>query len=237
VWIYSQSNITSIKSNYIVFKPRQKRHSIDLPIWLNNHKIDQVKEVVFLGVILDEHISWKPHISHVARKISKSIGIIYKASFCLSKVSLHKLYYSLVYLYMQYCIIVWASTYPTNLNRIILLLKRIIRIVSKEAFDAHTNPIFKALKILKFDNIYLLQLGKFMYLYQNKLLPQSFDNLFLRTNQVHKYDTCNSNLYHIPFCRTKIRQFSVTYQAPNFFNSLSQNIRDASSVYCFQSIN
>ena len=64
-----------------------------------------------------------------------------------------------------------------------------------------------------------------MYLYQNKL----------RTNQVHKYDTRNSNLYHIPFCRTKIRQFSVTYQAPKFFNSLSQNIRDASSVYCFQS--
>jgi hypothetical protein len=53
------------KSNYIVFKPRQKRDSIDFPIWLNNHKIDQVKEVVFLGVILDEHISWKPHISHV----------------------------------------------------------------------------------------------------------------------------------------------------------------------------
>ena len=65
---------------------------------------------------------------------------------------------------MQYCIIVWASTYPTNLNRIILLQKSIIIIVSKEAFDAHTDPIFKALKILKFDNIYLLQLGKFMYL-------------------------------------------------------------------------
>jgi hypothetical protein len=59
-----------------------------------------------------------------------------------------------------------------------------------------------------------------MYLYQNKLLPRSFDNLFLRTNQVHKYDTRNSYLYHIPFCRTKIRQFSVIYQAPKFFNSL-----------------
>jgi hypothetical protein len=80
-----------------------------------------VKEVVFLGVILDEHISWKPHISHVARKISKSIGIIYKASFCLSKTSLYKLYYSLVYPYIQYCIIVWGSTYQTNLNRIVLL--------------------------------------------------------------------------------------------------------------------
>ena len=109
------------KSNYMLFKPRQKRLNIELPISLNGDKIDMVKEVVFLGVILDEHISWKPHISHVARKISKSIGIIYKASFCLSKTSLYKLYYSLVYPYIQYCIIVWGSTYQTNLNRIVLL--------------------------------------------------------------------------------------------------------------------
>jgi hypothetical protein len=64
---------------------------------INGCVIDRVKEVVFLGVILDEHISWKPHISHVARKILKSIGIIYKASFFISKSSLCKLYCSLVY--------------------------------------------------------------------------------------------------------------------------------------------
>jgi hypothetical protein len=67
------------------------------------------------------------------------------------------------------------------------------------------------------------------------MLPRSFDNLFLRTKQVHKYYTRNSNLYHIPFRRTKIRQLSVIYQAPKFFNSLGRNIRDASAVYCFQS--
>ena len=69
-----------------------------------------------------------------------------------------------------------------------------------------------------------------MYLYQN-----SFDHLFLRTKQVLKYDTRNTNLYHVPFCRTKFRHFSVIYQAPNFFNSHSWNSRDASTVYCFQS--
>ena len=75
-------SINTKKSNYMIFKPRQKRilHN-DLSIMINGCVIDRVEEVVFLGVILDEHISWKPHISHVARKISKSIGIIYKASF------------------------------------------------------------------------------------------------------------------------------------------------------------
>ena len=86
----------------MIFTPRQKTIHNGFSVMLNDCAIDRVKETVFLGVILDEHISWKPHISHVARKISKSIGIIYKASFLLSKSSLCKLYYSLFYPYLQY---------------------------------------------------------------------------------------------------------------------------------------
>jgi hypothetical protein len=159
---------------------------------INGCVIDRVKEVVFLGVILDEHISWKPHISHVARKISKSIGIIYKASFFLSKSSLCKLYYLLVYPYLQYCFTVWGSTYPSNLKRIILLQKHIMRVLNKELFDEHSDLIFSELKILKFDKIYLYHLlvNLCIYiLYHNNLLPSSFDNMFPRMNQIHKYDT------------------------------------------------
>ena len=92
------------KCNFMIFKPRQKRGTLDISVVLNNHIIAQTKEVVFLGVILDENLSWKPHILNVSRKISKSIGIIYKSSFCLSAVSLRTLYFSLVYPYLIYCI-------------------------------------------------------------------------------------------------------------------------------------
>ena len=102
-------------------------------------------------------------------KISKSIGIVKKESFCLSNSSLITLYYSLVYPYMQYCILVWGSTYPSNLYRIVLLQKRIIRIVDTSAYDAHTEPIFRKLKMFPFDKIYLFHLGKCMYLYYKEM--------------------------------------------------------------------
>ena len=137
---------------------------------------------MFLGVILDEHLTWKSHISHIARKISKSVGSIYKSSFCLSVSSLHLLYYALVYPYLNYCILVWGSTYPTNLNRLVLLQKRVIRIISREVYDAHTDPLFKKLRMLKLNDIYLLQLGTFMYKYNNNLLPPGCNNLFLQIN-------------------------------------------------------
>ena len=78
------------KSNYVIFKPRQRREEFDLNIEINGHKMTRVKEVTFLGVILDENLSWKPHISHIACKISKSIGIIGRSSPSLTKLALKR---------------------------------------------------------------------------------------------------------------------------------------------------
>ena len=48
-------------------------------------------------------------------KISKAIGIMYKARQYLNKSSLVNLYYSHVYPYLTYCIEVWGCAYPTHL--------------------------------------------------------------------------------------------------------------------------
>ena len=145
---------------------------------LRNLILSYFKEANFLGVILDEHLTRKSHIHNVARKVSKAVGIIYKSSFCLDNSSLRILYFSLIYPYLFYCVSVWASTYPSNLRRLITLQKHVIRIISRTAFDAHTDPLFKNLKILNLESIYKLQIDKFMYQYRSGLLPYSFNNMF-----------------------------------------------------------
>jgi hypothetical protein len=75
-----------------------------------------------------------------------------------------------------------------------------------------------------------------MYLYRYNSLPKSFDNLFLRTSQVHNYNTRHSDLYHIPFAEQTLENSpAVSYQAPKMFKTLSCDIRNASSVSLFQS--
>ena len=72
----------------------------------------------------------------------------------------------------------WGSTYQSNLNRIIILPKKIIRIISKVSFDAHNDVLFKEQEILKFSAIYLYQIGKFMYLFKTGLFPNYFRDMF-----------------------------------------------------------
>ena len=80
----------------------------DLNIEINGYKMIRTKEVTFLGVILDENLSWKSHISHIACTIFKSVGLIGRSSPCLTTLALKTLYYSLVYPYFQCCIIAWG---------------------------------------------------------------------------------------------------------------------------------
>ena len=134
--------------NLTVFRPRQRRQTLHLSIQIYNNKIDWVKETVFLGVILDGHLSWKPHILSVSRKISKAIRVIYKSSFCLPETSSQCLYYSLVYPHLRYCISICGSTYQSNFSRVIILQKKIIRTISKVSIDSHDDVLFKEKDIL-----------------------------------------------------------------------------------------
>lgn len=74
--------------------------------------IEIVYENEFLGVIIDDKLSWKSHINHLKTKISKTISIFYKAY--PEKKSLWTLYYSLFLPYMTYCLEIWGYAYKTN---------------------------------------------------------------------------------------------------------------------------
>ena len=133
------------KTNFMVFKPWQKRQSFEFQVSINEQPILRVSETMFLGVFLDDNLTWKPHISLLASKLSKSIGIIHKSRFFLSTQSFRTLYNSMILPYLYYCNLAWGGTYKANLQRIVILRKRALKIVNNSTYYANTSPIFKEL--------------------------------------------------------------------------------------------
>ena len=118
----------------------------------------------FLGVILDNSLSFEKHISYICDKISKSIGVFYKLRSCAPENVLINLYYSLVYPYLIYCNQIWGGTYDTHIEKIFLLQKKIIRVITNQPFLAHTNHLFYNSKILKVHDIYIYLTGIYAWL-------------------------------------------------------------------------
>jgi hypothetical protein len=100
------------KTSFILFSSHKKLTPPKecLRLFLNNTVISQVESTKFLGVYIDQHLTWNTHISSISSKIAKNIGIISRISHILPTNICLKLYYSLVYPYLSYCTMVWAST-------------------------------------------------------------------------------------------------------------------------------
>ena len=96
------------KSNFMIFKDNKKDAS-NVYIEIGGRSISQVCETKFLGVTIDDKLTWKCHIENISRKISKSIVIIYKLTPFVNNKTLLDLYYSLIYTYLTYCSIVWGT--------------------------------------------------------------------------------------------------------------------------------
>ena len=144
------------------------------------------------------------------------------------------LYFSLIYPYLVYCISVWGSTYSSNLNRIFILQKKCIRIISKSSYDAHTEPLFKALRILKFADIYKFQVSKMMFLFRKGLLPSAFCNMFPLRNTFHSYNTRTCEHFHVASYRTNIRSFAIRFQGPKLFNSFDSSLKKCKQYFVLQ---
>ena len=96
-------------------------------------------------------------------------GILYKARHFLPSQTLRTLYYSLIYPYLNYGNVVWGNTYPSRLESIRKLQKKIIQIISSSDFRDHTSPIFKNLSILPIDDLNndATALFAFKFFYEN----------------------------------------------------------------------
>lgn len=79
-----------------------KKYSFSFNVAINERATARVNETVSLGVLLDENLTRKSLVSSLANKISKSIGIVFRSSFFLSKLFLRMLYNSIL-LYLSYC--------------------------------------------------------------------------------------------------------------------------------------
>ena len=144
VWLkcYKLSINLQKNNNYIIFKSRQKKLNYNFTLFFGNHSLNQANMTKFLGVYVDELLTWKHHISLTRKQISKSVNIIFRSRFYLfSKTIKLTLYYALIYPYITHCNSTCSSTYVSNLNRIFYLQKRVVRALSIQIIE-HTLLLY-----------------------------------------------------------------------------------------------
>ncbi len=137
------------------------------------------------------------------RKLTCSLYVLNTAKRLLNQNTRHMLYYSMTYPYLTYGVLLWGSASKTSLKPIEIMQKKSLRIIANTSSDAHTNILFKELKILKFTYIFKYHLEKFIFLQTNNstfVPPIMYPN---RNIDIHSYNTRHNNQIPTEFTRTK----------------------------------
>ena len=221
------------KTNFILFGNRKYNGVVDIKI--NGINIERVYVTKFLGVLIDHKLNWKDHINHICNKVSRNIAIIYKASKVLNIKSLFSLYCTLILPYLNYCSENWGNTYESNLNKLFLKQKRVIRIINKATFYAHTTLLFKKLNVLKLKDLIELKTAIFMYKVYTKSLPRNLLEKFEIKNKNRFYNLRSSQAFNLKFVRTTQKQMCLSVCGLKLWNSLSEETLKCKSIQSFKS--
>ena len=220
------------KTKYVIFHATNKRIEGVIPnLEINGIPLERVQNFNFLGLVLNENMFWKPHIDLLANKLAKCAGVLNKLKRFLPIHILRTLYFSMVQSRLVYCILTWGF----DCYRLEKLQKRFARIISSSKYNAHSEPLFKVLDILKIEHLFSQSCLKFVYKFKNSQLPKYLLSLqCVPRSSIHDHDTRNASQIDTVYTRTHMAAKCIRSQLPLVLNDTPEVILNKINTHSIQ---
>jgi hypothetical protein len=219
------------KTKYMIFHRPNVKVPDNIKLVINGIELERVANFNFLGININENLSWKPHVTKTSNKISRYIGILNKLKRFLPQYILKTLYLSMVQSQLIYGILLWGF----DCERLFRLQKKCMRIISISSFNAHTDPLFKYFEVLKVRDLFHVTGLKFYYKLMHGKLPSYFNTFILQSNdQRHTYHTRHGHIFPMFVTRTRFAQKCLRNKLPHIINNTSQCVMMKINTHSFR---
>ena len=232
-WLSANKLIINLdKTHLMLFTNKKRPHTISINV--KGQIVNEITETKFLGVILDNKLSWNAHIKFISKKISKSLSILKMLKYTFPCRILKSLYYSFVYPYFSYCNLIWGGAAKSHLESQVLLQKKCIRNICKVGYLESTMPLFSEQKILNIEQIYNLNCAKFTFCSLNKIKYPEFNERLVTNGSFHNYQTRSSKSLRKPHVRLQRFMNSFLNHGIETWNSLPDCIKNVKLLTTFK---
>ena len=195
-------------------------------------KLKPKSEIKYLGMIIDEHLTFKTHINLMNAKLKRANNLLALSRHYLPSNLLKQIYYAQFNSHLSYGCQVWGMK-PTSITQTLILQKKAVRLMSFSHKDAPSSPIFKDLQILKLNDLITTNNVNFVHKTLNKLSPSHFKNFYELHIPNHDYNTVNNpnSQYSIPagsVSLINIQPDSLKHRCAQDWNEILKNLSRAS---------
>lgn len=200
---------------------RQRTDPPSLRVAFNGHKIDETDITKFLGLKVDNKLTWKHQIDSMCTKLNQFSYALYNLRKRVSWSAVLTAYHAFVTSTLRYGIIFWGNS--TDREIIFRAQKRCVRSVCGAAPLESCKPYFKHLNILTLPSLYIYEMSVFVK--QNSHLYHSFNSTRLRHRILH---------HVVP--NTALYQKNVLGMAPKIYNKLPLRIKSVQELNTFKTL-
>ena len=209
----------------------------NLNITINSVAIEQVKEIKYLGIILDDKLSFKSYILEITKKLNQCNRAIAYLKQYLPTFMLFKLYYSFGHSHLSLHILSWAGTFPSYIKPVNIALNKIVRNIHYNTNNPYvnTNQCYNDLNLLTTDQLYKLKLGEFIFrvVKGDSPIPQDFVS---ELQWSHNHNTRRVEPLRNPHVDSAFETRTFTYNMIKLWNKLKifKEIESYNSLPCFK---
>ena len=237
-WLVSNKlTLNHSKTKFMVISKRGR--SAALNIRLNNHVIEQVNSIVYLGLTIDSKLSWDSHIKQLETDLSVASGIMSKLRYYVDFDSLKSYYYAKVYSSLQYGILSWGGCCESKLHKLNVIHNSILRLMVfrnfPEGVRISNDTLYKSLGLLQLKEIYELELAKFMHKAYYKALPHCLNDMFTRIETIHHYPTSSrrNRVYYKKITRSEKSKRWISSKGIDLWETIPDFLRNL-NFYLFK---
>ena len=115
-------SINPSKTKYMIYKPfgykkhKQMNDTTSTKIIMDDTPLKQVTSIKFLGVLINDSLTWDNHKKLIYNKISKMIGLLYKCQHVMNDNDCIKMYKTFIEPYFLYAIEVWGIQFNQSMT-------------------------------------------------------------------------------------------------------------------------
>ena len=200
--------INTSKTEVLLFRSKRKKVLRNPHFTMDGQTLSLSPKVRYLGVILDEHLSWSFQTEFLASKLRKANGILTKLRHYIPLEVLISIYYSLFHSHISYGAVVWGQNIKSN-SRLCILQKKAVRIITFSRHDSHSKPLFIETKIPFFTEFIFKLNVMLVHQTLNKITPITIQNILRFTPLTHQYPTRNRSLQLLLKPKAKTLSFGL----------------------------
>lgn len=213
-WLKSHNLELNLKKTKIIqFKPYQKS-ALPIAYHYKNTEIQSVPSATLLGIDLDTHLNWKPHIQQLLKKMSSFIYALYHLKRVTDFKTALTAYYAYAYSRLSYAITIWGNS--CDIEKVFILQKKCLRILTNIKQTESCRPHFIKHQILTVTSIYILESCKFIRKHPHLYSPVK------GTKRNDRY----LNKLKVPFSKLKLVSSSPHVMTIKIYNHLPNSIKD-----------